>query len=470
MASWDGSYYGPEDQNFYAYSNQGNAARNWNYYPQNGTNITANVSNMSHDPLTNTYQDPRTASHVQYTRPQPFFENNRSPNLPPFKCKSGHSNDKLRYKNYHGKMPFVPQHMIDPSIVENSNLQPTAGEFIPNSFKMMHNVGTILPSNSRDNVRMQSENFDSSSQQSENFGFGHDAGASKLYQSDNRNKRDKKERKYDNKKGDNYKQRDSQDGQYHNANLYKNSVRNQNPKNRKFQNDRYSNTRQYPDNGRNYTGDKDGDRKKWTSHSGARENGSQYGEEEDAQSVNEGPNKYHKNSMYENPAMVWNPRHENARQFGAPSKHYSDRTSELNHSSQNTEEAQTAGKNVRRYFNDDRGERYRDRRERYGEKYEPGAREKKSNYSDYNGSKNSYEREERGERAKDKDKQKDRDNARDGKDKDFENWRHKSDDDDKGSNLKRTGNRRYETGKSLRVIQSLHSPKLFKLLRINSLL
>ncbi|XP_046479756.1 protein shuttle craft isoform X1 [Neodiprion pinetum] len=437
MASWDGSYYGPEDPNFHRYSDQGNVARNWSYYPENGSNVQPSISNLGQQHLANAYQDPQMAGGTQYARPQPFFENNRSQlNLPPFKCKSGNPNDKLKKKNYHGKLPFVPQQTIDPSVVENSNLHATAGEFIPSSLKALQTAGTnSSASSSENNGRIMLENYDSSTQHSGNLTF-HDSNMPKVDHVDTRNKRDKKDRKYDaNKKGDSYKQRDTQDAQYQNTNLFKNSVRNQNPKNRRFQNDRYSNTRHYSDNSSNYTSDKDSDRRKWTGNSSVRENfenGSYHGEEDGTQSVEGTVNKHYKTS-----------RHDNTRQSGGAAKYYGDQ----NYSSHNSEMkySQTGGKSVRRYFNEDRGERYRDKRDRYSDKYESGIREKKTSYADYNGYKNNYEREERGERSRDKDKSKDKDNSKGIRDKEIENWRYKNDEDVKGgSNMKRLSNKRSE--------------------------
>lgn len=440
MASWDGSYYGPEDPNFYV-------ARNWGYYPQNGANPPSSMSNLSQDSMANSYvqEAQQVAGYSQYNRQQAFFENNRSqPNLPPFKCKSGNNqgDNKNRRKNYHGKLPYVNQ-QIDPSIVENSNLHATAGEFIPSSYKALQDaVGGSFNSG-----RVETENFEPLTQQQESSGFLNEAGNQKPYFSDARNKREKRDRKFDGKKSDNYKPREPQDSQYQSSNLYKNSARNPNPKNRKFQNDRYPNARQYPENSRNYSGEKDNERKKWTGNRESFENGSQLGEENGIQSADPSLNKYYKNSTYDNPATARNSRHENIRQPSGASKYYGDSVNESNQTSHNSEVEHTqgnVGKNVRRYFNEDRGERYRDRRDRYTDRYDPGAREKKTNYSDYNGYKNNYEREERGERVRDKDKSKDKDNSRDVKDKEFENWRHKNGDDGKGGALKRPTSKRHD--------------------------
>lgn len=402
MASWDGSYYGPEDPNFYAYSSQG---RNWGYYPQNGSNPATNVPSFNQEAYVNDQATAQQYNRQQQQQQQPFFENNRSPNLPPFKCKSGgNGGDRSKRKSYQGKLPFGQQ--IDPSIVENSNLHATAGEFIPNSFKAVQETGG-----------------EPQPQVSE---YVQEAGTSRAYFSDNRKGRDKKEKKYEGKK-ETYKPRDSQDSQYQSNNSYKNTARNQTPRNRRFQNDpRYPNTtRQYQDNGRNY-GDKDSDRKKWPGARENIENGPQPGDEDAVQASDAVPNKYYKNSSYDNPAAR-NSRHDSVRQSGVAPKHYSG-DNHSNHNPEGVDHNSGTSKNVRRYFNEDRGERYRDRRsERYVDRYEQtGAREKKTSYSDYNGYKNNnYEREERKEKVKDKDP------------RDAENWRNKNGEDGKGVAIKR---------------------------------
>lgn len=475
MASWNGSYYGSENPNYYSYpdqSNAGSSAQTWNYYlenagntvsqnrpnvysqngsgilNQNGTNvfhqIGINVPSVSSNAVSVAtahceLQVPPIANNVN---PQWFFDNNGiQQQLPSFNCKTGNYNRGNKKNNVSSKTSFYGRTKnVNPSLIEFSNLHATAGEFIPNSVKSgQGNISAVTAINKGDS----SSRVENVQPQIENSAL--ESGPSKIFYADNKGRYN--ERRYDNKRNPDYRQRELQENQYQNGSSYRNSYKNQNPKSHgKFQNDKYTSNKRYPDNNKYYSGARDLDRKKLVGDSFAFSNtssdvfrsnstNSMQFVEEDKQFVNE---KLSKNGIKDST-------YDDTGDANKTSKYYTGSTNESSLSSHNLdlEHSQSLLKKTKRYFSDDRTDRYRDRRDQRGDRYETNHRDKKSNYQDYNGYRGNYDREDKSERARDKDKNKD--SGREYRDREIENWRHKSENSSKGATPKRSSNKRHDT-------------------------
>lgn len=281
MATWDGSYpTETEDSSYFVYSGQNApgaaAARNWSYYANNSVgnpaflqevstgnyypaeagnqqmyeqsgaaafyaNILPMPSNMV--PLGNAYAQehilPSTApmDSAQVPNGLQHSENSVRPsrNVQPFS--RGNYNSKSRSnRTINNYMPMVEGHdSIQSTIVENSNLHPTANEFMPNDVKFK-----------RDKFNKKHSPNDAAegsfSVCTQEFRSTNQSNQSTMNASDNRYKG---ERRYDSRK--NYKQKNLQDMQTAPRSSYK-DTRNYNAKNyNKFQNDKYYNRKRQTD-------------------------------------------------------------------------------------------------------------------------------------------------------------------------------------------------------------------------------
>lgn len=239
MATWDGSFQTEDPtysaENTWTYFNE-NSPRN--YHPGAGrppvtyeqTNVPYRIdpqhpSNMV--PLENPYQEhilPGSSSSNSYpvngvvpasSRNAPFF----------------HDNYKPRSRGNKNKSISSEGDIIHSSIVQNSNLQATANEFVPNSFK----------SNKRDRFNKQEDYYDNAT--GENCFNGQNFRPRSInkyaFSTDNRYKG---ERRYDNRRDVNYRQKNPQDAQapprfnYRDTQRSGNGGRNYN----KFQNGKYN--------------------------------------------------------------------------------------------------------------------------------------------------------------------------------------------------------------------------------------
>ncbi|XP_053994593.1 protein shuttle craft isoform X2 [Hylaeus volcanicus] len=237
MATWDGSYSGPDDQNYYLYSDQnaaGPATGNWTFlsdnlsndylqtnrefYIQNDSVFEQNCSNTFYRPntnfvpnlssTTNNYQEHSTnainnsqiSNNFEYlstvVKPEQCFV--------PSDCWSNNYN----FKTTKSKRNFAKGIKETTSnLTHQSNLHATAEEFIPNHFKPDDgNVPcSIIDANSYiKDTKLALRTSDK-----------HSVGDINKY-----------ERKYDNKRNGNYRPKEGQD-QFYKRNAYKNSYQQQ---------------------------------------------------------------------------------------------------------------------------------------------------------------------------------------------------------------------------------------------------
>ncbi|XP_054002022.1 protein shuttle craft [Hylaeus anthracinus] len=257
MATWDGSYSGPDDQNYYLYSDQnaaGPATGNWTFlsdnlsndylqtnrefYIQNDSVFEQNCSNTFYRPntnfvpnlssTTNNYQEHSTnainnsqiSNNFEYlstvVKPEQCFV--------PSDCWSNNYN----FKTTKSKRNFAKGIKETTSnLTHQSNLHATAEEFIPNHFKPDDgNVPcSIIDANSYiKDTKLALRTSDK-----------HSVGDINKY-----------ERKYDNKRNGNYRPKEGQD-QFYKRNAYKNSYQQQGRISHKFQGNKYFTNKHYSD-------------------------------------------------------------------------------------------------------------------------------------------------------------------------------------------------------------------------------
>lgn len=258
MATWDGSY--SEDPNYFAYSDQDASSvaerNNWSHFARNivypqevsaesyysdtsGQRIyeqsrsTAALQQVSAQqlpmtsnilPLENTYQEqilPNTIhmDNVQVSNNLQHSISNDSHNMP------FHYNYKPRYKTNRGTgkhMQLSKSTSVNSIAVENSNLHPTASEFVPNNVKFQKD--RFYKKNDRSGATERSTNMQSF--------------RSKSFANTLPNNKYKNEKYYDNRKGVNYKQKNTQASSSFNYRVNHNVY---NSRNNKFQNSKYYN-------------------------------------------------------------------------------------------------------------------------------------------------------------------------------------------------------------------------------------
>ncbi|XP_024943770.1 protein shuttle craft isoform X2 [Cephus cinctus] len=467
MATWDGSYYEPDDPNYHPYSNHRDAGpgdQTWGYYAGNNfsrprgnlytssgssafdqnravpfqqtsrTNVPPVQKNVA--PLS-VYQEQPIPSLLENVN-QCFFENNRvQPQLPSFNYKSSNYGGWSKNDNTDSKYPGQVKNSY-PNIAEYSNLHVTADEFIPNSAKSSYSEAPIASLNSAGN--QTNTQCEATEMHHGNATATIEAGPSNVFF---------------NKKNSNYRQRESQDQQHNQNGFHRNSYKNQNPKNYgKFQNDRYNNGRQYSDGNKYSSGWRDNERKRQNvdqsvsnTTSGTRDTfgTASMSKDEEKQHTNGKLNKNGTKGLPYNDSLSYQYKQDSSRQPGKlPKYNYNATSNEPSSSTHNSEQPQSWIKNGKKYFSDDRSERYRERRERYSDRYDSSQREKRNNYQDYDGHKNNYDvSSERSERNRDKERNKN--SARENKDKDNESWRSKNETSSRSGTPKRSGNKKYDT-------------------------
>lgn len=284
MATWDGSYPAEEESNYFVYSGQnapGTTVDSWPYFTGNSTgnpaylpdiasgnyfppasdsqhmyeqnrstsdsgfytNILPIPSNMV--PLGNSYQEhilPNTSpvdgvqvsnSLQQHSAKGTRFSRNVS------SSSRDNYNRKPRNNRMTGNYASTSEgdNSIQSSIVVNSNLHPTASEFVPNDAKFKKDK--FNKSDTFNNAA--GNNFNVSVQ-----GCRPRPVAPEVSLPDNRY--NKSERRYDNKRNMYYKQRSPQDAQAPSRSNYKDAYRTYGAKSyNKFKNDKYYNKRRQTD-------------------------------------------------------------------------------------------------------------------------------------------------------------------------------------------------------------------------------
>lgn len=248
MATWDGSYAGPKEPNYYLYSDQnvaGPATDNWSYYPTNVDNSFLQTNREFYLQNEPTYDQNCPASFYRADASVP-------PNLLPLRNNYPQSSDNADYYLDDGKVKpqpcFAPvrhqldQRMFDEAttsggtsrrsgIDERSNLHATANEFVPNSSKSSKGKNKFENINYSPMTGGKDPRFDDSTQKTDPYD------------------RTKQKRRYESRTGTNYRRKDRQYDQFQKGSVYKNSYRQQQGEKNyhKFQNEK-SESRCFPDN------------------------------------------------------------------------------------------------------------------------------------------------------------------------------------------------------------------------------
>ncbi|XP_015171437.1 PREDICTED: uncharacterized protein LOC107063614 [Polistes dominula] len=190
MATWDGSCHEPEDSNYFFYSGQNSAIHNlesWTFYPSNGSNVFFHSTHAPYSQNTSMMLGQGEQQHIAAScQTDPNFSSSSLNSMP------------LRdacpdYLNATGGSAQDCQDVTtrnNSTIVEHSNLHPTANEFVPHGMKNYTNQtnASINVSNSEESkVNLPQE----------------------TYSTDNANKY--KNKKYNAKKNHSYKYKETQD-------------------------------------------------------------------------------------------------------------------------------------------------------------------------------------------------------------------------------------------------------------------
>ncbi|XP_058799057.1 protein shuttle craft-like [Phymastichus coffea] len=401
MATWDGSYQDPDGSTYYVSSSNNQASANihpWNCYTNNAyaqsaigpypiensitfershpdfynsTNrngIPSMVPNIAQS--TNSYfnedvtavaneNSTKSESHLNNSD-QCFFEDNRRQAQ---QCHNKNNyfqgNKRKDYKNYYSS-----------DLVEHSNLQPTATEFIPNQ-NMQEHINFVDSNKSYNRSQWNKDNEDQDAAQPAN-----------VPHADNRQKYN--DRKFETKKDTGNRWRDTQDGQFYKENR-KDYERNQNS--RRPQNDRYNNyNRNYSDKPRDYAG-KPHDYSDKLNHFEKNELDNVY-------------SKINANSDVErNLSGISNGSHSNKKSYSAIEAGNTSSISNL------------SARNSKPCPNNGRSDKYYDRKERYNPR---DPRDRRSNYPEHNGyNRNNYNRDNKYEKR----------TFRENTDKEITDWR-----------------------------------------------
>ena len=265
MATWDGSYSGPEDQNYYMYSDQsvsGPAAGNWPYFPNNvnndylrsnrqfygqedaafdqncpstfyraSTNVAPNLL-----PASDNYQEHLTsaAGSSQMPNSAEYFPTAVNP-------QRGYAPADYWRNDYDSKATKsrhnFPRRADEgaPGGKRQSSLHAMADEFVPNSTK----VDDGKPEAQYANAPSSIDSTDSHARNTKSFPRSSDK-----YSSHDANKY---ERKYDNKRNANYKPKEGHQDQFHKRNAYRVSYQQQGRGSNKFQGNKYYTSKHYSD-------------------------------------------------------------------------------------------------------------------------------------------------------------------------------------------------------------------------------
>lgn len=269
MATWDGSY--SEDPNYFAYSDQNAPSVTGGNWPYFATNVTypqeVSVENYSRTsgqrvceqrstatlhqvgtqqfpltsnmlPLENTFQEqilPNTTlmDNAQVPNDLQDSTSNISQNISPF----FHYNYRSRYKTNRvtdKHLQSSKSNSVHSIVVENSNLHPTASEFVPNNVK--------FKKDKFNKKKYQNDTMDRSSYNVDAQNFK----STSFMNSSLPNNRYRNERQhYDSRKGMNYKQKNSQNTQVSSSSNYRDAHKIYNARNNyKFQNGKYYNKKQ----------------------------------------------------------------------------------------------------------------------------------------------------------------------------------------------------------------------------------
>ncbi|CAL7952470.1 unnamed protein product [Xylocopa violacea] len=260
MATWDGSYSGPDDQNYYVYSDQNaseSAARNWTFFPSdinndylrsNGEFYVQNErafeqsnpnafyhSNANVIPnlltTTNSYCESATNSidNAQVLSNQGYFPNIVKSEQQYYVPESSwkHNYDLKQEKTKHNFTRIVGEDKN--SVANKSNLHVMAEEFVPNN-------------KVSDDKREESQ--DTKTINGANSSIKDSNGDSDKYLFSNANRH---ERKYSNKRNLNYKPKEEQQDRYYKRNGYKNFYQQQGKSSHKFQGNKYFTNKCYSD-------------------------------------------------------------------------------------------------------------------------------------------------------------------------------------------------------------------------------
>lgn len=245
MATWDGSCHEPEDSNYFFYSGQNSAIPNvesWTFYPSNGSNV---FFHSTHAPYSqNTSMMLGQSEHIASCQTDANFSsgslnslplrdtcpdylnapgsaqdcqgNSRSQNMPTYYYQSNRQGKRIKNYKDNNKYEFPKEvSRNNCSIVEHSNLHPTASEFVPHGIKHYTNQPNTSPqvSNSEDSKsHLPQETF----------------------VSDNGNKYKKK---YNTRKNNSYKYKEMSEYNFRQRASFQNSYKTQHGRNyRKYQN------------------------------------------------------------------------------------------------------------------------------------------------------------------------------------------------------------------------------------------
>lgn len=256
MATWDGSYSGPDDQNYYMYSDQNVPAPttgNWTYFP--------NAANNDYS-QTNRELFARGDSTYEQNCPSTFYQSNMNamPNLlPPANnyqeplrntAGSSQTSNNLEY------FPTAnPQQCYAPMDYWRNDVKPTRGK--PNfarkadeskQFNLHAMAEEFVPNNdASDDGRQEPENVNTSSSVN-STDFHAKEMKSVPRSSDKYSSYDasKYERRYDNKRNTNYKPKEGYQDSYE-RNTYRNSYQQQGRVPHKYQGNRYYTNKHYLD-------------------------------------------------------------------------------------------------------------------------------------------------------------------------------------------------------------------------------
>ncbi|KAK2584040.1 hypothetical protein KPH14_006491 [Odynerus spinipes] len=245
MATWDGSCDEPEDPNYFFYSGQNGTIPNvesWTFYPSNGSNVffpsthapySQSTSMMlgQGEHIASCQRDANFASGSLNSMPSrnacPNYLNtagnvqncqstSSSQNVPAYYYQSDRQGKRMKNYRDNNKYEFSKEiNRNNCSIVEHSNLHPTASEFVPHGIKPYVNEAneSMHVSNSKESkLNMPQE----------------------TYMSDNG---DKYKKKYNSKKNASYKCKDMQENNFRHRGSFQNSYKTQYGRNyKKYQN------------------------------------------------------------------------------------------------------------------------------------------------------------------------------------------------------------------------------------------
>ncbi|XP_043669081.1 protein shuttle craft isoform X1 [Vespula pensylvanica] len=245
MATWDGSCHEPEDSNYFFYSGQNSAIPNvesWTFYPSNGSNV---FFHSTHAPYSqNTSMMLGQSEHIASCQTDANFSsgslnslplrdtcpdylnapgstqdcqgNSRSQNMSTYYYQSNRQGKRIKNYKDNNKYEFPKEvSRNNCSIVEHSNLHPTASEFVPHGIKHYANQA---------NTNLHVSNSEDSKPNL----------AQETYVSDNGGKYKKK---YNTKKNNSYKYKEMPEYNFRQRNSFQNSYKTQHGRNyRKYQN------------------------------------------------------------------------------------------------------------------------------------------------------------------------------------------------------------------------------------------